>query len=159
MIEGSGSGAGSVSLTNRAGFGSGRPENIWIPRIWIRNTAYKRRTIWLIEEKTMQNLFVLKVTWKVKGIAYQWFARRPWPGRHQQLRRSRRWHFWRESRGRRSWFSYTPHPGHRVLDRCNIWKYVNIVIVCLKACYPWPCRCMSKEVPSSKIRVSNNQCA
>jgi hypothetical protein len=35
MIEGSGSGA--VSLTN--GSGSGRPKNIWILRIRIRNTA------------------------------------------------------------------------------------------------------------------------
>ncbi len=39
MIEGS----GSVSLTDGSGFGSGRPKNTWILRIWIRirNTANK----------------------------------------------------------------------------------------------------------------------
>ncbi len=37
MIEG-GSGYGSVSLTNGSGCGSGRPKNIWILRIRIRNT-------------------------------------------------------------------------------------------------------------------------
>jgi hypothetical protein len=31
-------GAGSVSLTNRSGCGLGRPKNIWILRIRIRNT-------------------------------------------------------------------------------------------------------------------------
>jgi hypothetical protein len=33
-------GSGSISLTNVFGCGSGRPKNIWIPRIRIRNTAY-----------------------------------------------------------------------------------------------------------------------
>jgi hypothetical protein len=37
MIEGSGSGDGSVPLTS--GSGSRRPKNIWIRRIRIRNTA------------------------------------------------------------------------------------------------------------------------
>ncbi len=37
MIEGSGSRAGSISLTN--GSGSVRPKNIWILQIRIRNTA------------------------------------------------------------------------------------------------------------------------
>jgi hypothetical protein len=36
MIEGSGSGPGSVSLTNGSGYE--RPKNIWILRIRIRNT-------------------------------------------------------------------------------------------------------------------------
>jgi hypothetical protein len=38
-------------------------------------------------------------------------------------------------------------------------KYVDIVIVCLKACYQCPCRGMSDEVPASKLRGSNNPCA
>jgi hypothetical protein len=38
MIEES----GSVSLTSGSGFGSGRSKNIWILRIRIRNTAYKK---------------------------------------------------------------------------------------------------------------------
>ncbi len=37
LIEGSGS--GSISLTNGSGCGSGRPKNIWMLRIRIRNTA------------------------------------------------------------------------------------------------------------------------
>ncbi len=45
MVEGSGARSGSISLTNGSGFGSGRPRNIWILRIWIRirisNTAYR----------------------------------------------------------------------------------------------------------------------
>ena len=36
MIDGSGAGFGSISLNNESG--SGRPKNIWIPRIRIRNT-------------------------------------------------------------------------------------------------------------------------
>jgi hypothetical protein len=45
MIEGSKSWFVSVSLTN--GFGSGRPKNIWILRIRIRNTACVMR-VWCL---------------------------------------------------------------------------------------------------------------
>jgi hypothetical protein len=43
MIEGSGAGAGSVSLTNWSGCASGRPKKIWILRIRIRNKVYQYR--------------------------------------------------------------------------------------------------------------------
>ncbi len=43
MIEGSGS--GSIPLTS--GFGSGRPKNMWIRWIRIRNTAFKMPRNWV----------------------------------------------------------------------------------------------------------------
>jgi hypothetical protein len=39
MIEGSGAGSGTVSQTN--GSGSGRPKSIWILLIQFRNTGHK----------------------------------------------------------------------------------------------------------------------
>jgi hypothetical protein len=41
MIEGSGSGSGSIPLTSESGSGAGRPKNMWIRWIRIRNTDFR----------------------------------------------------------------------------------------------------------------------
>jgi hypothetical protein len=65
-IEGSGSAAGSVPLTNESGFGSIRPKNIRIRRIRIRNTA---RIIFTMEDD--QNLLFSRTTrYLLSSVAY-----------------------------------------------------------------------------------------
>jgi hypothetical protein len=76
MAEGSGTGSGSIYLTNGSGCGSGtgRPENIWILWIRIRNTAVKIYLCFVWTEPAGDDPARAAVGWR--GGRDPWYAAR-----------------------------------------------------------------------------------
>ncbi len=69
MIEGSGAGAVSVPLTN--GSGSGRPKNLRILRLKIRNTAYNKSENLVLREASLQSKSFVKSGTEIRTFRFR----------------------------------------------------------------------------------------